>query len=174
MARSADKGFVLKLLIVGLVEAASGALVHIAATAIEDVVRLGHTLCLFSVSAGRCRFWYRPLCNLGAFIRPRIGLTAFFNWSEFSFGKPQLCVVATPKFARGPLKTKSEFEAYRGPASSLNSQFHAELLQREWVRIHPGQRWRSSTCGGAGSGKVPEHYICRVLRDNLRLTCVKM
>ena len=78
MARSEDEGVVLGLLIVGLVEVASGALVHVAATAIEEVVGLGHTLCLLSVSAGGCSFLYRQFGNLGTFIRPRIGLTAFF------------------------------------------------------------------------------------------------
>ena len=47
---------VLGLLIVGFVEVASGALSHVAATTIEDVVGLGHTLCLHSVSAGGCSF----------------------------------------------------------------------------------------------------------------------
>ena len=47
MARSEDKGVVLRQLIVGLVEVASGALVHVAATNVEDVVGLGHTLCFF-------------------------------------------------------------------------------------------------------------------------------
>ena len=56
MARSEDEGVVLGLLIVGLVKVASGALVHVPATAIEDVVGLGHTLCLLSVSAGGCSF----------------------------------------------------------------------------------------------------------------------
>ena len=56
MARSVDEGAVLGQLIVGLVEVASGALVHVAATAIEDFVGLGHTLCLLSVSAGCCSF----------------------------------------------------------------------------------------------------------------------
>ena len=56
MARSEDAGVVLRPLIVGLVEIASGALVHIAATSVEDVVGLGHTLSLLSVSAGGCSF----------------------------------------------------------------------------------------------------------------------
>ena len=54
MARSKDEGVMLGLLIVGLVEVASGALVQVAATAIEDVLGLGDTLCLLSVSAGGC------------------------------------------------------------------------------------------------------------------------
>ena len=56
MARSEDEGVVLGLLIVRLVEVASGALVDVAATSTEDVVGLGHTLCLLSVSAGGCSF----------------------------------------------------------------------------------------------------------------------
>ena len=56
MARSEDEGVVLIQLIVGVVEVASGALVHVAATAVEDVVGLGHSLCLLSVSAGGCSF----------------------------------------------------------------------------------------------------------------------
>ena len=54
MARSEDDGVVLIQLIVGFVEGASGALVHVAATAIEVVVGLGHSLCLLSISAGGC------------------------------------------------------------------------------------------------------------------------
>ena len=53
MARSEDEGVVLELLIVGLVEISSGALVHVAATAVEDVVGLGHMLCLFFRQRGR-------------------------------------------------------------------------------------------------------------------------
>ena len=56
MARLEDEGVVLKLLIVGLVELASGALVHVAATAIEDVVGLGHTLFFLFVSVGSFSF----------------------------------------------------------------------------------------------------------------------
>ena len=44
----------LLLLIIGLAEVASGVLVHVAATAVEDVVPIGHSLCLLSVSAGGC------------------------------------------------------------------------------------------------------------------------
>ena len=47
MARSKDEGVVLGLLIVKLVEVASGALVHIAATAVEDVVGLATVLALY-------------------------------------------------------------------------------------------------------------------------------
>ena len=56
MARSEDEGVVLVLLIVGLVKVASGALVHVAATAVEDVVGLETALRLFSSSAGNCSF----------------------------------------------------------------------------------------------------------------------
>ena len=56
MARSEDEGVVLIQLIVGVVEIASGALVHVAATADEDVVRLGHSLCRLSVSVAGCSF----------------------------------------------------------------------------------------------------------------------
>ena len=56
MARSDDEGVVLIQLIVGIVEVASGALVHIAATTVVDVVGLGHSLCLLAVSAGGCSF----------------------------------------------------------------------------------------------------------------------
>ena len=54
MVTSEDEGVVLRLLIVGLVEVASGALVHIAATAVRNVVGLGHTLCFLLVSSGGC------------------------------------------------------------------------------------------------------------------------
>ena len=56
MARSEDDGVVLGLLIVGLVEVASGALVNIVATAVEDVVGLATALWLCSSSAGNCTF----------------------------------------------------------------------------------------------------------------------
>ena len=79
MARLKDEGVVLIQFIVGFVEVASNALVHDAATAVEDVVGLGNSLCLLSVSAGGCSFLYRSFGNLGAFIRPRIGLTAVFD-----------------------------------------------------------------------------------------------
>ena len=45
---------VLLLLIVGLVEIASGALVYVAATAVEDIVGLAIALWLLSASAGGC------------------------------------------------------------------------------------------------------------------------
>ena len=51
MAKSEDEGVVLGLLIVGLVEVASGALVHVAVIVVEHVVGLGYTLEL-SGSAG--------------------------------------------------------------------------------------------------------------------------
>ena len=51
MGRSEDKGVVLGLLIVGFAEVASGALVHVAATAVEDVVGLVTAL---------WRFWEAP------------------------------------------------------------------------------------------------------------------
>ena len=41
-------------IIVDVVEVSSGAIVHVAATAVEDVVKLGHSLCLLSVRAGSC------------------------------------------------------------------------------------------------------------------------
>ena len=44
------------LLIIGLVEVVSDALVHMAAAAVENVVRLGHALKLLSGNAGTCRF----------------------------------------------------------------------------------------------------------------------
>ena len=68
------------LLIIGLVEVASCSLVHVAAAAVEHVVRRKHALKLFSGNTGNCSFCYRLLGNLGAFIRPRIGLkVAFFD-----------------------------------------------------------------------------------------------
>ena len=56
MARSEDEAVVLGLFIVGLVKVASGALVDVAATALEDVVRLATALWLLSSSAGNCSF----------------------------------------------------------------------------------------------------------------------
>ena len=56
MARSEDKEVLLIQLIVGVVEVASGALVHVAASAVEDVVKLKHLLCRLFVSAGGCSF----------------------------------------------------------------------------------------------------------------------
>ena len=47
---------VLGLLVVRLVEVVSGALVHVAATAVEHVVGLGHTIELSGGSAGDCSF----------------------------------------------------------------------------------------------------------------------
>ena len=47
---------VLLVIISGLVEVASGALVHVAAAAVEHVVRLGHALELLSGNAGGCSF----------------------------------------------------------------------------------------------------------------------
>ena len=52
MARSEDEGVVLVLLIVGFVKVASGALIHVAATAVEVVVGLETALWLFTNSAG--------------------------------------------------------------------------------------------------------------------------
>ena len=60
MATSEDEGVVLGLLIVGPVEVASGALVHVAATAIEDVVGLGHTLSSFR-QCGRLQLLIPPI-----------------------------------------------------------------------------------------------------------------
>ena len=47
---------VLLLLIIGLIEVASGAFVHVAVKAVEHVVGLGHALKLLSGSAGDCSF----------------------------------------------------------------------------------------------------------------------
>ena len=46
----------LLLLIIGLVEVSSGALVHVASAAVEHVVRLGHALELLSGNAYGCSF----------------------------------------------------------------------------------------------------------------------
>ena len=73
-----DERVVLQLLIVGLVKVVSGALVHVAATAVVNVVGLAHSLCLLSFSAGNWSFWYRPFGNVGAVCRPRIDFTAIF------------------------------------------------------------------------------------------------
>ena len=56
MARSEDEGVLLGLLIVRLVEVASGTLVQVAATAVADVVGLETALWLFSSIAGNCSF----------------------------------------------------------------------------------------------------------------------
>ena len=55
-AISEKEGMVLLLLIIGLVEVASGALDHVAATAVEHVVGLVTALWLCSNSAGSCSF----------------------------------------------------------------------------------------------------------------------
>ena len=68
----------LVLLIIDFALFSSSALVQVEATAVEDVFGIAHIIRLLSISAGGYSFWYRPFSNFGAFIRPRIGLTAIF------------------------------------------------------------------------------------------------
>ena len=78
MAKSVNERVVQLLLIIKLVKVASGALVHVATIAVEHVVRLGHAIDLFTGNAKNWGIRYRPFGNLGAFIRPKIGLKVFF------------------------------------------------------------------------------------------------
>ena len=130
----------LVLFIISFARVSSGALVHVVATAVEEIVGLAHTLRLLSGSADGCSFWYRPFGNFGAFIRPRIGLTAIFLiWSVSSLGNRRLGVVATPAFAARPLETGPEVEAYRGPAPSPRFPSYCRSAQAQ-VSQHPSSR----------------------------------
>ena len=176
MARSEDEGMMLIQLIAGVVEVASGAHVHVAATAVKHIVGLGHSLCLLSVSAGGCSFLYRPFGNLGAFIRPRIGLTAVFVDLIRVF-----CRQATALRGRDSGVWKTSAWNWAGWWSILGSNSVSEIpkfLQicssvSESASVHdivgdiPG-------CGGAGCGNVAKHSICRVFCGHLRLTCVEI
>ena len=117
MAKSTEEKQML-LLIIGFVRVSYSALVHFAATAVEDVVKLAHALCLLFGSAGGCSLWYCLCGNLGVFIRLRIGLTAFVNLILVVCSWRRLWVVETLAFAARPFDTGPEFEAYRGPAPS--------------------------------------------------------
>ena len=176
MARSENEGVVLIQLIVGFIEIASGALVHVAATAVEDVVGLTHSLCLHSVSAGGCSFWYRPFGNLGAFIRLRIGVTAFFVDLIRVFFRQ-----ATPLRGRDSGVCRASawnwFGGWRihgsNSVSEIPKSLHICSSVSESASVHekvgdiPG--W-----GCAGCCNVAEHSICRVVYGHWRLTCVEM
>ena len=176
MDRSEDTGVMLIQLIVGVVEVASSALVHVAATAVEDVVWLGHSLFCFSVSAGACSFWNRPFSNLNAFICPRIGLTAIFVDLIRVYFKQ---ATALRGLDSGVWKTSAW--NWAGEWSIQSSRSVSEIPKSlqicssvsesasvyEIVGNIPG-------CVGAGCTNVAKHSICRVFCGHLRLTCVEM
>ena len=86
-ARSKEDGVVL-VLIIGFFKVASSMLVHVATTAVEDVLGLATSLWHLTGSTGGCSFLYCQFGNRGAFIRPRIGLrAAFFDLIRAFFGE---------------------------------------------------------------------------------------
>ena len=176
VARLEDEGVVLILLIVGFVDFPSGALVHVAATAFEDVVGLGHALCLRSVCEGGCSFWYRLFGNLGAFIRLRIGLTILFVDLIRVFFRQ-----ATPLRGRDSGNCRSYAWNWVGGWSIQGSSSVSEIPRSlqicssvsESSSVHdkvgdiPG--W-----GCAGCCNVAKHSICQIVFGHLRLTCVEI
>ena len=136
MAKSEDEGVVLKLLIVGLVEVASGALVYVAATAVEDFVVLGHTRCLFSsagAAAASDTAHFTTLARL-------IGRGSV--WRSYRWFDPRLLWAgggfACTRLRRSQdvyLKLSREMKFTGVQFRLRDSQIIADLLQREWVRI---------------------------------------
>ena len=168
---------VLLLLIIGLVEVASGALIHIAATAVKHVVGLKHAQKLLSDTAGGCSFWYCLFGNIGVFIPPRIDLTvAFFDLIRVFFEQTATFRGRDWRLQDVRYKLNTSLRHTKGQLRLWDSKILANLLQRQWVRIRLAQRWRSSgcgddCCGDAGCGNVTEHLICCVLRSLAKALC---
>ena len=126
--------------------------------------------------AGGCSFWYRPFGYLGAFIRPRIGLTvAFFDLIRVFLGK----ATALRGFDFGVCrKSVGNWTGVWGiqRSSSVSEipkslQICSSVSECASVQNKVGD---IRSCGCAGCGNVAEHSICRVFRGHLRLTCVEM
>ena len=165
----------LVLLIIGLVEDASGALINVAAIIIEDVVGLATALWLFSDEACGRNFWYRPFSNLGAFIRPRIGLTTFVvNLIRVFFGHATalrgrdsgVCKTSAWTWAGGGGKQRLSVSDISNFLQISSSVSEAASVQHKVGDI-PG-------CIGAGCDNVSEHFIGRIFRNLLRLTCLEI
>ena len=133
-------------------------------------------LSFFSGSAGCSSFWYRPFGNLGAFIRPRIGLTvAFFNLIRVFFGQADtlrgrdsgVCRTSVGNWTGvWGIQWSSSVSEIPKSLQSCSSVSESASVQAKVGDI--------PSCGGAGCGNVAEHSICRVFRGHLRLTCVEM
>ena len=166
----------LLLTIIGLVDFASGALVHVAAAAVVHVVKLGHPLELPTGNAGGCSFWYRPFGNLGEFVRPRIGLTVvFFDFICVFLGQTAalrardsgVCWTFVENWT-GVLGKQGSSSVSETPKSL---QIYCSVSEFAFVKDNVGD---IPSCGAAGCGNVAEPFICRVFLGNLRLTCKEM
>ena len=176
MAWSENERVMLKLFIVKHDKFAWGALVHVAATAVEYVVKLGHTRCLLYVSAGSCSFLYRQFGNFGALIRPRIGLTAFFvDLIRVFFGQ------ATALRGRDSGVGNMSAWNWAGELSiqKLKSVFEIPKLLHicssvsEFAFVH-GKVGDIPGCNDASCGMLPFTLFDEFFVSNFRLTFVKM
>ena len=70
------------------------------------------------------------------FVRESVLRPLSLIWSASSLGMRRLCVVATPAFARRPLKPGPVVEAYRGPAPSPTFPTPCRFAPA-WVSPHP-------------------------------------
>ena len=163
------------LQIIGFVKVAKGALFHVAETVVEHVVRLRHALELLSGNAGGCMFWYHPLGNLGAFIRPSIGFTLAFLDLISVFIKQ----AALRGRHYGVCKTSGWDLA--GNWGIQGSSSVSEIPKSLQICFSVGESASVQHkvgdipgCGGAGCCNVAEHSICRVLSGHLGLTCVEI
>ena len=98
------------LLIIGLVSAASGALVHVAATAVENVVKLAHAFVLCSISSVAAAFDTARLATLPhSFVqRSAIWPLSSLILAASSLGRRRLCLKAPPAYAGRLVKTGTE------------------------------------------------------------------
>ena len=153
-----------------------GALVYVAAAGVEHIVRLGHALELLSGHAGGCSLCYSPFGNLGAFIRPRIGLTvAVFDLVRVFLGQATVLRKFDSNVCRKFVGNWSGVWGIHGFSffSEIPKSLRICSSVSESVSVQANVN-NISGYGGAGCGNVAEHSICRVFRGHLLLTCVEM
>ena len=112
----------LLLLIIGFVEAASGALVYIAATAViyfasRMSLKLQLRIGFFPATRAAAASDTAYLATLARlFVHGSVWRLPLLILSSSSLDRRRLCVVAIPAFAGRPLKSGPKNEAYRGPS----------------------------------------------------------
>ena len=130
----------------------------------------------FSDEACGRSLWYRLFGKLGAFIRPRIGLTTFvvdmilvfFGHAAALHGRDSGVrkTSAWTLAGGGNIQRSSSVSDISNSLQNCFSVSESASVQHKVGDI-PG-------CIGAGCNNVPEHCIGRILRNRLRLTCVEM
>ena len=177
MARSEDDG-VVRLLIIGFVRISSGALVHVAATAVDDFVGLAYAHALVHYSDPECcsSFWNCPFGNLGAFFRPKIG-----DMAAFFFNFIPVFIRQAAALLEGASGVRSTSCWNWDDSYDMKGSLYASEISKSLQICSTSSELASVQqkdcdivgCGGAGSGNVPEHSISRIFRCHLRIACVK-